>query len=91
VPGAVEINRERSNCPICHVLPAPDAALHGDMGPSLRGLATDSAKARSGCVWSMAAASTRNRHARLLSGEQTEAGGGGLCEQRVLSVQEIED
>lgn len=31
--------RERGNCPICHVLPAPDASLHGDVGPSLVGVA----------------------------------------------------
>jgi sulfur-oxidizing protein SoxX len=35
----IAFDRERGNCPICHVLPALDAALHGDMGPSLRGLA----------------------------------------------------
>ena len=36
----ISFSRERGNCPICHVLPAPDARLHGDMGPSLNGVAT---------------------------------------------------
>ena len=32
-------NRDRGNCPICHVIPAPDARLHGDVGPGLDGVA----------------------------------------------------
>jgi L-cysteine S-thiosulfotransferase len=36
----IAFSRERGNCPICHVLPAPDEALHGDVGPSLKGVAS---------------------------------------------------
>ena len=35
----VAFGRDRGNCPVCHVLPAPDDRLHGDVGPSLRGVA----------------------------------------------------
>ncbi len=31
--------RDRGNCIACHVLPAPDEATHGNMGPSLKGVA----------------------------------------------------
>jgi sulfur-oxidizing protein SoxX len=36
---AIAFDRERGNCPICHVIPAPDERLHGDAGPSLKGVA----------------------------------------------------
>jgi sulfur-oxidizing protein SoxX len=36
----IAFSRERGNCPICHVLPAPDEVLHGDVGPNLKGVAT---------------------------------------------------
>jgi L-cysteine S-thiosulfotransferase len=36
----IAFSRERGNCPICHVLPAPDEGLHGDVGPSLKGVAS---------------------------------------------------
>jgi len=36
---AVALSRERGNCAICHVIPAPDEQLHGNVGPSLRGIA----------------------------------------------------
>jgi sulfur-oxidizing protein SoxX len=36
----IAFSREHGNCPICHVLPASDEALHGDVGPSLKGVAT---------------------------------------------------
>ena len=35
----IAFSRDRGNCPICHVLPAPDQRLHGDVGPSLLGVA----------------------------------------------------
>jgi sulfur-oxidizing protein SoxX len=35
----VAFSRDRGNCPICHVMPAPDERLHGDVGPSLQGVA----------------------------------------------------
>src|SRR5262245_49463444 len=35
----IAFSRDRGNCPICHVIPAPDAKLHGDVGPSLEGVA----------------------------------------------------
>lgn len=31
--------RERGNCIVCHAMPAPDERLHGDVGPSLKGVA----------------------------------------------------
>jgi L-cysteine S-thiosulfotransferase len=36
----VVFNREGGNCPICHVLPAADEQQHGDVGPSLKGVAS---------------------------------------------------
>jgi len=35
----IAFNRERGNCIVCHVIPAPDDRTHGDVGPSLRGVA----------------------------------------------------
>jgi sulfur-oxidizing protein SoxX len=35
----ISFSRERGNCIVCHVLPAPDERLHGDLGPSLKGIA----------------------------------------------------
>jgi sulfur-oxidizing protein SoxX len=35
----IAFNRERGNCIVCHVIPAPDDRVHGDAGPSLRGVA----------------------------------------------------
>jgi len=35
----IAFSRDRGNCPICHVMPAPDEKLHGDVGPSLKGIA----------------------------------------------------
>jgi sulfur-oxidizing protein SoxX len=35
----VAFNRERGNCIVCHVIPAPDDRAHGDVGPSLKGVA----------------------------------------------------
>jgi sulfur-oxidizing protein SoxX len=35
----IAFSRDRGNCPVCHVLPAPDEKLHGDVGPSLVGVA----------------------------------------------------
>lgn len=31
--------RDRGNCVACHVIPAPDMGTHGNLGPSLKGLA----------------------------------------------------
>jgi L-cysteine S-thiosulfotransferase len=31
--------RDRGNCPVCHVMPAPDEKLHGNVGPRLVGVA----------------------------------------------------
>lgn len=31
--------RERGNCVVCHVMPGPDERAHGDVGPSLKGVA----------------------------------------------------
>src|SRR4051794_10914841 len=36
---AIALGRDRGNCPVCHVLPAPDEKLHGNVGPSLEGVA----------------------------------------------------
>jgi L-cysteine S-thiosulfotransferase len=36
----VVFNRERGNCLICHALPAADEHQHGDVGPSLKGVAS---------------------------------------------------
>ena len=35
----IVFNRERGNCAVCHVMPAPDKRSHGDVGPSLEGVA----------------------------------------------------
>ena len=35
----IAMSRERGNCAICHVIPGPDARSHGDVGPSLAGVA----------------------------------------------------
>lgn len=35
----IAFSRDRGNCPVCHVLPAPDERLHGNVGPSLAGVA----------------------------------------------------
>ena len=35
----ISFSRDRGNCPVCHLMPAPDERLHGDVGPSLRGVA----------------------------------------------------
>jgi sulfur-oxidizing protein SoxX len=35
----IAFSRDRGNCPICHVMPAPDEKLHGDVGPSLKSVA----------------------------------------------------
>jgi L-cysteine S-thiosulfotransferase len=35
----IAFGRDLGNCPVCHVLPAPDERLHGDVGPSLKGVA----------------------------------------------------
>jgi sulfur-oxidizing protein SoxX len=35
----IAFDRDRGNCPICHVIPASDQNLHGDVGPSLEGVA----------------------------------------------------
>jgi sulfur-oxidizing protein SoxX len=34
----IALSRERGNCIVCHVLPAPDEKLHGDVGPNLKGV-----------------------------------------------------
>ena len=35
----IGFGRDRGNCPVCHVMPAPDERLHGNVGPSLEGVA----------------------------------------------------
>jgi sulfur-oxidizing protein SoxX len=35
----ISFSRERGNCIVCHALPAPDERLHGNVGPSLAGVA----------------------------------------------------
>lgn len=35
----VVFSRERGNCVVCHVMPAPDERSHGNVGPSLKGIA----------------------------------------------------
>jgi L-cysteine S-thiosulfotransferase len=35
----VVFNRDRGNCAVCHVMPTPDKRSHGDVGPSLEGVA----------------------------------------------------
>ena len=35
----IAFGRDRGNCIVCHVMPAPDDRPHGDVGPSLRGVA----------------------------------------------------
>jgi sulfur-oxidizing protein SoxX len=36
----IAFNRERGNCIVCHVIPAADDRGHGDVGPSLKGVAS---------------------------------------------------
>jgi len=35
----IVFSRDRGNCAVCHVMPAPDEKSHGDVGPSLKGVA----------------------------------------------------
>jgi len=35
----LSFSRDRGNCIVCHTMPAPDERLHGDVGPSLKGVA----------------------------------------------------
>ena len=35
----IAFGRERGNCAVCHVMPAPDERSHGNVGPSLKGVA----------------------------------------------------
>ena len=35
----ISFSRERGNCLACHILPGRDERLHGDVGPSLAGIA----------------------------------------------------
>lgn len=35
---AVAFDRERGNCIVCHAIPAPDMAYHGNLGPPLAGI-----------------------------------------------------
>ena len=35
----IVFSRDRGNCAVCHVMPAPDERSHGDVGPSLKGVA----------------------------------------------------
>jgi len=35
----IVLSRERGNCIACHEVPAPDRRFHGDVGPSLDGIA----------------------------------------------------
>jgi L-cysteine S-thiosulfotransferase len=35
----ISFSRDRGNCIVCHMMPAPEETLHGDVGPSLRGVA----------------------------------------------------
>jgi sulfur-oxidizing protein SoxX len=35
----IALARERGNCIVCHVLPAPEERMHGDVGPGLAGVA----------------------------------------------------
>ncbi|MBT3307002.1 MAG: sulfur oxidation c-type cytochrome SoxX [Alphaproteobacteria bacterium] len=34
------INRKKGNCLACHVMPIPEQAFHGEIGPSLKGVAS---------------------------------------------------
>lgn len=36
----IVLGRERGNCAVCHVLPVPDERSHGNVGPSLKGVAS---------------------------------------------------
>jgi sulfur-oxidizing protein SoxX len=35
----ISFSRDRGNCIVCHAMLAPDERLHGDVGPSLEGVA----------------------------------------------------
>src|SRR6478672_3853720 len=35
---AIVFARDRGNCTICHVIPAPDSRFHGNLGPPLAGV-----------------------------------------------------
>lgn len=35
---AIAFDRERGNCVVCHAIPAPDVAYHGNLGPPLAGI-----------------------------------------------------
>jgi sulfur-oxidizing protein SoxX len=36
----IVFSRERGNCAVCHIMPAPDERSHGNVGPNLRGVAS---------------------------------------------------
>ncbi len=36
----IAFSRERGNCIVCHVIPGPDERAHGNVGPSLEGVAS---------------------------------------------------
>lgn len=89
---ALATARDRGNCVACHVIPAPDEATHGNLGPSLKGLADrqNEAQIRARIVDARAL----NPASAMPSYHRTE----GLTRvakalegRPVLSVQEVED
>jgi L-cysteine S-thiosulfotransferase len=86
------LSRERANCIVCHAIPAPDEASHGNLGPSLRGVANrfDQGQMRLRLVDArqLNASSIMPSYYRMDGLKRVAAAYAG---KPVLSAQEIED
>jgi L-cysteine S-thiosulfotransferase len=84
--------RDRGNCIACHVIPAPDEASHGNLGPSLRGVADrldeGQIRLRLVDVRRLAPASIMPTYYRVDGRKRVAA---ALRGKPVLAAQEIED
>jgi L-cysteine S-thiosulfotransferase len=84
--------RDRGNCIACHVIPAPDEASHGNLGPSLRGVADrlneGQIRLRVFDIRRIAPASIMPAYHRVDGLKRVAA---ALAGKPVLAAQEIED
>ncbi len=89
---ALAIARDRGNCVACHVIPAPDEATHGNLGPSLKGLASRQSEAQIRAR--IVDARTFNPASIMPSYHRTDGltrVAKALAGRPVLSAQEVED
>ena len=84
--------RDRGNCIACHVIPAPDEASHGNLGPSLRGVADrlneGQIRLRLVDIRRIAPATIMPAYYRA---DGLKRGAAALAGKPVLAAQEIED